>query len=274
MTRIQLFLSQIGRVVFLRCPGAPPTRAEVYGAAAAWLPGHAAAPLLQRMWAWEVRACPTEVRVLRRGEIPGVDEVVTDLAGAEEVALFRLATHAVSVAGLCDATGEGWLGVNAVARAVARAFDGVVVDHVTRAFRPLDERNAPLAEVTLSEVSGTLSLPQGPNRWLFLTHGLRNLGVPEVWFDEVPAPRVATAITVLQSLRQQLAERAAAVRRDGRDLLELHSLHVPGVGPVALEHAPHPLLTDVEALRAHALGHGDVALGRMLSRRSRRVRAS
>jgi len=267
---VPLSTATIGRVVFLRCDE-PPSHEALDAAAAHWL-GELSTPALnERMLAWE-RLHPLEIGVHPIAEVRDHVDVLYGQAGVEEAAGFHQATHAISVLGESDAARDGWLGVDAFARGVARAWGGVVVDSVTRVFRPLDGCHEPLAEVTPSEVSNTTSLPIRENRWLFLTHGLGNLGIPEVWFEDVPGTKIGQAIAVIQTLRDRLAEAARAHRCAGRDGdLVLDPIEVPHVGPVALVPA-RDSLSGMTSFRVVAVGQSRVALGRLIARRRPRRR--
>jgi hypothetical protein len=192
--------------------------------------------------------------------------------GTMEAHVLSDATHALFVA--TRATPGDWsdahAGVVSFCRGLARELRGIVYDGRSGMFRPFADNDALMAmvePVPLAEISRTVSLPTGLDRWTFRTQGMRNLGLPELYFERVPEASVPAATAVIQVARQEVA----ALLRRGGGSHRIDEVRVgTHLGSVGLHASRCPLSGD-PALRLHPYGMPDLPLGEALGDFRRRA---
>jgi hypothetical protein len=193
--------------------------------------------------------------------------------GAMESQVLSDATHGVVVG--TRATPRDWsdahAGVISFCRGLARELRGLVYDGRSGMFRPFADNDASMSvahPVPLTELGRTFSLPTGVDRWTFRTQGMRNLGLPELYFERVPAFAVPAATAVLQVAREEVA----AVLRRGRGRHRIDEVRVGShLGTVGVRASRCPISGD-PALKLHPYGMPDLALGDALADQRPRAR--
>lgn len=204
---------QITFLVYLSADGPPPKAEDLPALVAGWIRQHAAEPFDEMLCDWVERGLVT-LQVWETSQVPAPPLDLMSHFGAteDETDRFERSTHCITIISpdmLLPPRCGLWGGL-AAARALANAFDGVVVDTAFPRFLPVKSYQDDLAAKGRIAIARHICVPFSVDHrgkgWMTTT-GMQKFGLPNLEVHDVPPDLSSGLLPVVNAIAQNLTDR-------------------------------------------------------------------